>query len=184
MKTPFGTSIAPDLNESPSARFGGVPLPRGLREDAENMSWSTFCATYSPSSGPLRLAYFACTDPDRPAARLGPQPRTYQATFAIGDRIETATVASTGQVDALIAMLFDCGIFLDMFRFHQLQSGDYTATFIQGSDGEHIEWAMGWSEDKSDSALRAIIACANRLMSLAWYTEIDVNTKKYVWKRR
>jgi hypothetical protein len=43
---------------------------------------------------------------------------------------------------------------------------------------------MGWSEDKSDSALRAIIACANRLMSLAWYTEIDVNTKKYVWKRR
>ena len=69
-------------------------------------------------------------------------------------------------------------------RFHQLQSGDHTATFIQGSDGEHIEWAMGWSEDKSDSALRAIIACANRLMSLAWYTEIDVNTKKYVWKRR
>ena len=81
-------------------------------------------------------------------------------------------------------MLFDCGIFLDMFRFHQLQSGDHTATFIQGSDGEHIEWAMGWSEDKSDSAQRAIIACANRLMSLAWYTEIDLNTKKYVWKRR
>ena len=81
-------------------------------------------------------------------------------------------------------MLFDCGIFLDMFRFHQLQSGDHTATFIQGSDGEHVEWAMGWSEDKTDSALRAIIACANRLMSLAWYTEIDVNSKKYVWKRR
>lgn len=147
------------------------------------MSWSTFSATYSPRSGPLRLGYFACTD-DRPARSLGPQPRTYTATFAIGDRIETATVASTGPVDALIAMLFDCGINVDMYRFHQLESGDHTATFIQGSNGEHVEWAMGWSEDKTDSALRAIIACANRLMSLAWYTEIDVNTRKYEWKRR
>jgi hypothetical protein len=129
------------------------------------------------------LGYFACTD-DRPARSLGPQPRTYTATFAIGDRIETATVDSTGPVDALIAMLFECGIFIDMYRFHQLESGDHTATFIQGSDGEHVEWAMGWSEDKSQSALHAIIACANRLMSLAWYTEIDPAKKRVVWRRR
>src|SRR6185437_4911947 len=76
----------------------------------------------------------------------------------------TSPVRTTGPVDALIAMLFDCGIFIDMYRFHQLESGDHTATFIQGSDGEHVQWAMGWSEDKADSALRAIIACANRLM--------------------
>src|SRR6185437_4911946 len=74
--TPFGTEIAFDVNDTPAARFGGVPLPRGLREDAENMSWSTFSATYSPRSGPLRLGYFACTDDrtgrcaDRDAVRL------------------------------------------------------------------------------------------------------------------
>ena len=179
-----GTDTATHPHETPASRFGNVPLPRGLREDAENMTWDTFTATYSPKSGPLRLGYFACADADRPSTRLGPQPRTYQATFAIGDRIETASVASTGPVDALISMLFDCGIFIDMVRFHQLQSGDHTATFIQGTDGQHSEWAMGWSEDKTESALRAIIACANRLMSVAWYTELDVDAKKFTWRRR
>ncbi|HEY7053927.1 MAG TPA: homocitrate synthase [Mycobacterium sp.] len=164
--------------------FGGLPLPRGLREDAENMPWSTFAATYSPSSGPLRLARFECTDADVPSTRLGPQARTYEATFAIGDRVERATVASSGAVDALIAMLFDCGIFLDMFRFHQLESGEHTATFIQGSDGQHVEWAMGWADDKTESALRAVIACANRLMSVSWYVDIDHAAKRYTWRRR
>ena len=70
------------------------------------------------------------------------------------------------------------------FAFHQLESGDHTATFIQGTDGQHTEWAMGWSQDKTDSALRAIIACANRLMSVAWYTELDVEAKKFTWRRR
>ena len=171
-------------NETPSARFGGVPLPRGLRDDAEHMSWQTFTATYSPISGPIRLGSFECADGERPSSRLGPQARTYNATFAIGDHIETATVASTGAVDALIAMLFEQGIPIDMHRFHQLESGDHTATFIQGSDGLHTEWAMGWAQDKTESALRAIVACANRLMSVAWYTEIDPSKKRYVWRRR
>ncbi|MGH3524471.1 MAG: homocitrate synthase [Mycobacterium sp.] len=183
--SPFTTSTASAAQqETPSARFGGLPLPRGLREDAENMPWSTFTATYSPSSGPLRLAAFGCTDTDRPSTRLGPQPRTYAATFAIGDRVERATVTSSGPVDALIAMLFDCGIFLDMFRFHQLESRDQTATFIQGGDGQHLEWAMGLADDKTESALRAVIACANRLMRVAWYAEIDHAAKKYTWRRR
>jgi hypothetical protein len=61
---------------------------------------------------------------------------------------------------------------------------DAATTFIQGTDGQHAEWAMGWSQDKTDSALRAIIACANRLMSVAWYTELDVEVKKFTWRRR
>jgi len=184
MTSPFSTTIAPAPNDMPSQRFGGMQLPRGLREDAENMPWSTFTATYSPVSGPLRLGRFECTDTDRPSTRLGPQARTFEATFAIGDRIETAAVAASGPVAALSAMLFDQGISIDMLRFHQLESGDHTATFIQGSDGTHVEWAMGWSADKTESALRAIVACANRLMSVAWYTEIDKAQKKYVWRRR
>jgi hypothetical protein len=50
-----------------------------------------------------------------------------------------------------------------MLRFHQLQSDDTTATFIQGTDGCRAEWAMGYSEDPTQSALSAVIACANRL---------------------
>jgi hypothetical protein len=127
------------------------------------MPWTTFTATYSPAGGPLRLGYWECTDA-RPATRLGPEPRTYQASFAIGDRIETATAAATGAVAALTAMLHDRGIRVEMLRFHQLESDGHTATFVQGSDGQHAEWAMGWSEDTTQSALRAVIACANRLL--------------------
>ncbi len=40
-----------------------------------------------------------------------------------------------------------------------------TATFIRGSDGGRAEWAMGLSDDPTQSALRAVIACANRLLT-------------------
>jgi hypothetical protein len=54
-----------------------------------------------------------------------------------------------------------------MTRFHQLSAGADTATFVegQGRDGQRREWAMGWSEDPTESALRAVIACANRLLA-------------------
>jgi hypothetical protein len=184
MTTSFTDSSTAAPGQTTAERFGAVQLPRGLREDAENMPWDVFTATYSPSSGPLRLGNFECVDGHRSATSLGPQARTYQAAFAIGDRLETATVAATGPVAALTAMLFDRGIAIDMVRFHQLKSEGYTATFIQGTDGLHTQWAMGWSEDKDVSAIQAIVACANRLMSVAWYVDIDAVAKRYVWKRR
>jgi hypothetical protein len=63
----------------------------------------------------------------------------------------------------LTAMLYEHGVAVEMLRFHQLRSDDTTATFIQGTDGCRAEWAMGWSEDPTQSALCAVIACANRL---------------------
>ena len=87
-------------------------------------------------------------------------------------------------ISALTAMLYEHGVSVEMLRFHQLQSDDTTATFIQGTDGLHTQWAMGWSEDKDVSAIQAIVACANRLMSVAWYVDIDAVAKRYVWKRR
>jgi hypothetical protein len=141
--------------------FDGIPLPRELREDADGMPWSTFTATYAPSAGPLRLGQWHCTDTDRPATRLGP--RTFQATLALGDRIETATATASGPMAALTAMLYDHGVAVEMLRFHQFQTDDTTATFIQGTDGSRAEWAMGCSPDPTQSALSAVIACANRL---------------------
>jgi hypothetical protein len=150
--------------ETISTRFGGASLPSGLREVAESMPWKTFTVTYSPSTGPLRLGSWECSD-SRPATRIGPQPQTFRATLAIGDRIETASADASGPVAALTEMLHDRGVAVEMLRFHQLESDGNTATFVQGSDGLHAEWAMGWSADATQSALRAVIACANRLLA-------------------
>jgi hypothetical protein len=147
--------------ESSTLMFDGMPLPRGLREDADAMSWSTFTATYAPGSGPLRLGQWHCADTGRFATRLGP--RTFQATLALGNRIETATATANGPIAALTAMLHERGVAVEMLQFHQLQSHNTTATFVQGTDGARAAWAMGCSEDSTQSALSAVIACANRL---------------------
>jgi hypothetical protein len=54
---------------------------------------------------------------------------------------------------------------VELLGFHQISTGEQTATFINAGDGYHSEWAMGWSQDPTQSALRAVIACANRLLS-------------------
>jgi hypothetical protein len=127
------------------------------------MSHDAFHVKYMPASGPLRLGHWQCTDADRPAARLGPQARHYQATIAVGDHIDTSTAAASGPVGALTAMLHERGVPVEICAFHQRSAGGHTATFIRGTDGVRDEWAMGWSDDPSQSALRAVIACANRL---------------------
>ncbi len=131
------------------------------------MSWDQFQTTYASNTGPLRLGQWTCTDADCPATRLGPQARNYQATLAIGDRISTAFAAASGPVAALTEMLYENGIAVEMTAFHQLPTGGEFATFIRGSDGARAEWAMGLDEDATQSALRAVIACANRLLTAA-----------------
>ncbi|KAA0091454.1 homocitrate synthase [Mycolicibacterium sp. P1-18] len=138
-------------------------IPRALREEAESTSDEAFLARYAPSSGPLRLGQWQCVDVDRPASRLGPQARNYQATIAVADRIATSTAAASGPVAALTAMLSERGVSFEIAAFHQLSAPGGTATFIRGTDGVGHEWAVGWSDDVTQSALRAVIACANRL---------------------
>ncbi|MBJ7383519.1 MAG: homocitrate synthase [Mycolicibacterium sp.] len=140
-------------------------LPRGLREEAESISVDAFHATYAPTSGPLRLGNWECTD--ERTGTLGPQARTYQATIALGDSIGTSTAVAAGPIGALTAMLHERGIAVEMLGFHQKQLDGATATFIRGTDGYREDWAMGWSEDSTQSALRAVIACANRLYATA-----------------
>ncbi|HEV7420400.1 MAG TPA: homocitrate synthase [Mycobacterium sp.] len=164
MFSPSSTQSAINSASLCAAQFD-VPLPRGLREESEAMSPDAFHATYAPTAGPLRLGHWECTDAERAATRLGPQARNYQATIAIGDRISTSTAAACGPVAALTAMLYDRGVAVEMLKFHQRRAGDGIATFIRGTDGSRDEWAMGWAQDATQSALRAVVACANRLMS-------------------
>jgi hypothetical protein len=158
---------APLAPAEPFASHFDAPLPRDLRNDAEEMSVESFLTAYAHISGPLRLGNWTCTDPQRPATRLGPQARNYRATLAVGDRIGTSTAAAGGPVAALTAMLYDRGIAVETLAFHQMPAGSHTATFVKGYDGARIEWAMGWSDDPTQSALRAIVACANRLLTAA-----------------
>ena len=108
--------IASASIDSPSFRFHGIPLPRGLREDADAMSWSTFTATYAPIAGPLSLGHWERADTGRPTSRYGSQPQTYHAKLALGDRVETATATATGPVAALTAMLHDHGVAVEMLQ--------------------------------------------------------------------
>jgi hypothetical protein len=163
MRSTSATSAAP-LTTSFAARITG-PMPRGLRQEADAMSFEAFHDEYASSSGPLRLGNWQCTDDERPSSRLGPQARHYQATLAVGDRIGTSSAAACGPVAALTEMLYDRGIAVEMTAFHQVPAGEHVATFVRGSDGAHSQWAMGWSDDATQSALRAIIACANRLLT-------------------
>jgi hypothetical protein len=163
----IATSAAPLTGRVPFAARIAAPMPRGLRKEAEAMSFEAFVDHYAPTSGPLRLGNWACMDAERPATRLGPQARNYQATLAIGNRICTSSAAASGPVAALTAMLHERGIGVEMTAFHQVPAGENTATFIRGSDGGRSEWAMGLSDDPTQSALRAVIACANRLLTAA-----------------
>jgi hypothetical protein len=87
--------------------------------------------------------------------------------IAVGDHISASMAAASGPIAALTGMLHDRGIAVETLKFHQLRSGKTTVTFIRGTNGIRAEWAMGWSEDPTQSALRAVIACANRLLSVA-----------------
>jgi hypothetical protein len=149
----------------PFAAHIDAPMPRGLRQEAETMSFEAFHDEYASSSGPLRLGNWECTDAARSSTRLGPQARNYQATLAVGDRISTSSAAASGPVAALTAMLYDRGIAVEMTAFHQVPAGEHTATFVRGCDGARSQWAMGWADDPTQSALRAVIACANRLLT-------------------
>ncbi|MFG1929374.1 homocitrate synthase [Mycobacterium sp. NPDC048908] len=164
MKTFSATSAPPLTSISFAARMTGL-MPRGLREEADAMTFEAFHDEYASSSGPLRLGNWQCTDAERPSSRLGPQARNYQATLAVGDRISTSSASACGPVAALTEMLHGHGIAVEMTAFHQVPAGAHTATFVRGSDGIGSQWAMGWSEDPTQSALRAVIACANRLLT-------------------
>lgn len=155
--------LAPNQCLAPAwfAHRFAAELPRGLRERAGALTWERFVATYAPA-GPVRLGSWECTDDGR---RRGPhQAGRFRAVLAVGDRIGTSTAAATGPIAALGAMLHERGMPVEILNFHQLRAGGHTATFVRGGDGARDEWAAGFADDPTESALRAVIACANRLI--------------------
>jgi hypothetical protein len=150
---------APTLTET--SRFADLfdrRLPRDLCEQAEEMSFDEFVAAYGEPSGLVRLGSWQA--PSRSISGVG----DYRASIAVGNRIASSTTAATGPIAALTAMLHERGVAVEALGFHQLPAaGGAIATFIHGTDGVCDTWAMGWAGDPVQSALRAMVACANRL---------------------
>ncbi|TRW81497.1 homocitrate synthase [Mycolicibacterium sp. 018/SC-01/001] len=162
MNSSIATSTPPGASSFAARVTGRVPAP--LRASAAACTFDEFVAEFAPTTGPVRLGQWACGATDRPSTRFGPQAQSYQATLALGDRIGTAHATACGPVAALTAMLYERGIAVEMTAFHQRRAGSDVATFIQGANGTRVEWAMGLASDPVQSALRAVIACANRLL--------------------
>ena len=134
------------------------PLPRDLRDDAQAMCHDAFVDRYGHPQGPVRLGSWEVHG--QSISGVG----DYRATIAIGNRIATSTTAATGPIAALTAMLHEHGLAVEALGFHQLHAaGGAIATFIHGTDGVCDTWAMGWARDPVQSALRAMVACTNRL---------------------
>ncbi len=158
----MNSHITTDIATNRFADFFDAPLPRGLRDLAAEMSWDDVAATFGSANGPVSLEHWV-QDGRGPHTIGGRRGITYRATITIGERSATRSVTAAGPLAALTAMLHEHGIAVEMLNFHQLRAGGQTATFIRGTDGVHTEWAIGWSECPNRSALRAVIACANRL---------------------
>ena len=126
------------------------------------MTFDDMLNAYAPGSGPVRLGQWEC-ETRRPGSHDGRHANTYRATIAVSDQIGVMTAVACGPVAALTAMLHERRIPVEVLDFHQVNSVDGLATFVRGSDGAHQEWAMGLSDDATQSALRAVVACANRL---------------------
>ena len=86
--------------------------------------------------------------------------------MAVGDRISTSTAVASGPVAALTAMLHERGIGVEMVAFHQIPAGEQprhssVAATAPAPSGRWVGRTI------TRSALRAVIACANRLLTAA-----------------
>src|SRR5690625_57149 len=143
----------------------GVPLPRGLRDEAATLSWAQFLDRYDDSRrtrGPLRLRQWI------PGGAAGPAASTYRATRSVGELDTPVAAVASARTGALTAMLHAAGVAVEVLGFHQMSSAaGRAATVIRGSDAARATWAMARDAEPGASARAAVIACANRLLTPA-----------------
>lgn len=136
-----------------AADFTGS-IPADLRPRAAAMPRGEFLATYGPTSGPIRLGSWA-ESPGRGGLRH------FDATLAIGSRIQTFHLDAHGPIAALSSALYDAGHGVEILSFHQQTTADGTTTFMHCEQNGRRHWAVGTAADATDSALRALVAAAN-----------------------
>lgn len=135
---------------------GPLPLPRGLRAEAEQMTTTRFWSTYAPSSGPIELGSWSASD------ATGGR-RRYDLAVAIRGATQTCTTRAYGPVEAMTESLHRAGLPIEIGEFHhQKTEVGYTA-YLTCRHHDRTVWAAGAGRDGVEATLRAMIAGANRL---------------------
>lgn len=136
-------------------RFGGLPLPRDLREEARGMDWSLFRAMYSPEPM-LAISNLESTD-----GRFGAEVTRHSKTRP--SRICFRETDATGPVSACTRILAAEGCPIEILSFHQIPIFQATATIIRAHHGSRTEWAVGFGATNETSIAHAMSCAATRL---------------------
>lgn len=131
----------------------GIALPRPLAAGAVELSWEQFTSRYAPA-GPIRLGRLA---------QSGGRSE-FQTTLSVSDRIHTHRAYAHGPIAALTSALHSIGISIEVLQFHQRPARGGCATFLRFENNDRSDWAFGLGDTGDDSATRAMIAAANRVL--------------------
>ncbi|EOM75859.1 hypothetical protein DW322_13350 [Rhodococcus rhodnii] len=133
-------------------------LPRGLRDEARCTDRESLRRTYCPA-GPFALLSWRSR-----GAAAGSTRYEAELTTARGRRCGEAT--ATGPLAALTAMLHDAGTRIEILEFHQRPDGGRHSTSVRCESNGRTLWAFADDEDRTRSALGALLAAANRFAAL------------------
>lgn len=133
------------------ARFGHK-LPAGLRDEARNMQWRTFTATYAPATD-MRLQFTNI-------AKLRGNNLRFTATMihngAQQRHSETTEIIASGAASAATQLLANAGRRVEIMSFHQFEIFEATVTFILAADNDRKHWAMGFGPTREQSVATAL----------------------------
>lgn len=162
----FSTTIttAPTTTDPLEDRFGaGHRLPRGLREEADGMSWSLFTAIYCPAPE-VRIAHL--TSEKLRAGKFRYTGEVVEVSKTRAPETRTAEIETTGAISALTHMLAESGRYVEIRTFHQRRIFEATVTFIEvahQNDHHHTAWAVGFGPTPDTSIAAALSSGAQRI---------------------
>ncbi|MEH3154108.1 MAG: hypothetical protein PGN29_01720 [Gordonia paraffinivorans] len=136
-----------------SAHFPGL-LPRGVRADADALTWESFVATYAPSAG-TRLGSWHATPARNDLTE-------YHATIATTDRIWSMREAATGPLAAVTAMLHATGVSVEITGLHQQRLDGQTAMLVEVDRDGRRAWGLGLDDAADRAGVVALLHALDR----------------------
>lgn len=154
---------APHFDEVMARIELGASLPRELREEARDMDWGLFMATYAPEPT-LKITHTGTTQKNwmmsEYAFDVDAMPKASPA------RRTSEVIEANGPVRAITRVLNIHNRYVEILKFHQVELFGQTATFIKvGHSERHFRnaWVAGFGETPEASAAAALSAGAQRI---------------------
>ena len=136
-----------------SAHLPGL-LPRGVRADADALTWEAFVDAYAPSSG-TRLGSWHATPARNDLTE-------YHATIATGDRIWSMRESATGPLSAVTAMLHATGVCVEITGLHQQRIGTQTVMLVEVERDGRRAWGLGIDAAADRAGVVALLHALDR----------------------